>query len=75
MNGKRDILPSHEALRIANDDAAPRYGDQTDLRVVISLQAGGWHVKFGPVEVTNGGGPHCVIDSTDGTIVSNRYFQ
>jgi hypothetical protein len=68
-------IPSHEALRIANEDARAKYRELEDLRVEMSLHSDGWHVEFWPRELIHGGGPHYVIDSGDGRIISKKYYQ
>ncbi len=69
-------LTSAEVLRIANEDAERMYGDISDLEIAIRLQADGWHVDYRPVNPEEqGGGPHYVIDATDGTIKSKKYSQ
>jgi hypothetical protein len=69
-------LTSAEVLRIANEDAERMYGDISDLEIAIRLQPDGWHIHYRPVNPDEqGGGPHYVIDPTDGTIKSKKYYQ
>lgn len=69
-------LSSVDVLRIANDDAVRVYGDVSDLEISIRLQPDGWHVDYRPVNLEEqGGGPHYVIDPTDGTIKWKKYSQ
>ena len=69
-------LSSVDVLRIANDDAVRMYGDVSDLEISIRLQPDGWHVDYRPINPDEqGGGPHYVIDPTDGTITWKKYSQ
>jgi hypothetical protein len=69
-------LSSVDVLRIANDDAVHVYGDVSDLAISIRLQPDGWHVDYRPANPEEqGGGPHYLIDPTDGTIKSKKYDQ
>ena len=64
------------ALRIAQADAEKVYRDLSRYRIVLALEADGWHVDYqlkSPTAV--GGGPHYIIDAVSGTIASKRYQQ
>jgi hypothetical protein len=70
------VLSSDQVLRITNEDAIRVYGTVSDFQVAIRLHPDGWHVEYEPVDTDDqGGGPHYVIDATDGTIVSKKYYQ
>ena len=50
--------------------------DLTGYRIILSLEADGWHVDYDlTAPMTAGGGPHYVIDPNDGKIISKRYEQ
>lgn len=69
-------LSSDQILRVANEDAVRQYRDVSDLKISIRLLDDGWHVEYSPLNPNvNGGGPHYVIDATDGTIISKKYYQ
>ena len=64
------------ALRIAQADAEKVYRDLSGYRIVLALEADGWHVDYqlkSPTAV--GGGPHYIIDATTGAIAGKRYEQ
>jgi hypothetical protein len=63
-------------LRIANEDAVRVYRDLSRHRIEIRLADDGWHVeyRFDPAH-GQGGGPHYVIDASNGTIKSKKYYQ
>jgi hypothetical protein len=65
-----------EALRIARTDAERGYGDLSSYRIEVSLEPDGWHLDW---ELTRpghqGGGPHYVIDPSDGRILYRRWDQ
>ena len=69
-------VTSDQALRIAEADAERAYKDLSGYRVVLALEPDGWHVDY---ELKNGlsqgGGPHYVIDLTSGGILKKRYEQ
>ena len=70
------VLSSDQVLRIANEDAIQAYGTVSDFRISIRLRSDGWHVEYEPADLEEqGGGPHYVIDASDGTIVSKKYYQ
>jgi hypothetical protein len=69
-------LPSDQILHIARLDAERTYGDLTRFRIQLVLEADGWHVDYDLKDANlNGGGPHYLIDSRSGTILSRRYEQ
>lgn len=69
-------LSSAEAHRIALRDAEPMYRDLHLYRVEVLLDSDGWHVDFEfKDESARSGGPHYIIDSTDGKILQKRYDQ
>lgn len=75
LPGKQCISPD-EALRIARSDAERAYGDLTDHRIIIKRHQDGWHIDYDLVDPhLKGGGPHYVVDSETGEIVSKRYEQ
>ena len=64
------------ALRIAQADAEKVYRDLSGYRIVLALEADGWHVDYqlkSPTAV--GGGPHYIIDAVTGAIATKRYEQ
>jgi hypothetical protein len=64
------------ALGIAEADAEQAYGDLSSFQIRVRLADDGWHVDY---ELNDprlqGGGPHYVIDPSDGTITHKRYEQ
>jgi uncharacterized membrane protein YkoI len=65
-----------QALKIAQADAAGVYGDLSDYRITVFLGPEGWHVDYELAQLgVAGGGPHYVIDSETGRILSKRYEQ
>jgi len=72
----RPAIASDEALRIARLEAEKAYRDLSEFRVTVVLEADGWHVDYELKNPNlNGGGPHFVIDPSDGRIVWKRYDQ
>lgn len=69
------LVTCHEALRIAHEDASRIYDDLSDCDILVRLLSDGWHVDYEIRDPVNGGAPHYVIDSTDGTILHKRYEQ
>ena len=64
------------ALGIAQADAQSVYGDLSVFQIRISLENDGWHVDYELKDRhLKGGGPHYIINSSSGTIVSKRYEQ
>jgi hypothetical protein len=69
-------LSSYDVLRIAHQDAERAYGDLSEFRITLALEADGWHVDYDlTAPMTAGGGPHYVIDPNTGAILSKRYEQ
>jgi hypothetical protein len=70
------VLDSHQALAIAQADAEKAYRDLSAYRICLTLEEDGWHVDYELKDARlKGGGPHYVIDSLTGAIVSKRYEQ
>jgi hypothetical protein len=73
--GSPQIAPD-EALKIARADAEGVYGDLSAYRITIVLAEEGWRIDYDLADPhVKGGGPHYVIDSFNGRIVSKRYEQ
>jgi len=69
-------LPCDEILRIAQEDGQRVYGDLSGCKITLVHEADGWHVDYDlTAPSVAGGGPHYVIDPSDGRIVSKRYEQ
>ena len=69
-------ISGDEALRIAHADAQLAYRDLSGYRIILALEADGWHVDYELKSRTAvGGGPHYIIDSVAATILSKRYEQ
>lgn len=69
-------VASDEALRIAREDGEKAYGDLSDYRITVALEADGWHIDYELSKpLVAGGGPHYVIDATSGNILKKRYEQ
>jgi hypothetical protein len=69
-------ITSDQALQVARLDGERAYKDLTPFRVVVALEADGWHIDYELKNPQlNGGGPHYVVDALSGTIVSKRYEQ
>ena len=70
------MITCEEALQVARLDAEKVYRDLSGFRIEISLESDGWHIDY---RLKNpklrGGGPHYVIHSTTGAIVTKRYEQ
>jgi hypothetical protein len=73
----RAVITSVDALAVARADAQTVYRDLDALyRIDIQLMPDGWHVDFEfKDDAANSGGPHYVIDATNGTIRTKRYEQ
>lgn len=70
------MIASEEALRIARADAERAYRDLHLYRIAGALETDGWHVDFEfKDDMAQSGGPHYVINSDTGSIVSKRYEQ
>ena len=69
-------LPGDRALTIAQADASRVYRDLSPYRIQLVLEDDGWHVDYEPKNPgLKGGGPHYIIDSVSGQILSKRYEQ
>jgi len=69
-------LTVDEVLKIAHADALQVYRDLSGYRIGMALETDGWHIDYDLKDPRpKGGGPHYVIDSLTGTIVSRRYEQ
>jgi hypothetical protein len=72
----RPTITCDEALKTAQVDAERAYRDLSSYRICVTLEHDGWHVDYELKNVaTQGGGPHYVIDSVSGRIVTKRYEQ
>ena len=69
-------LSADEALRIADADARGVYRSLSLYRIRLALEQDGWHIDY-ELKDSNlkGGGPHYLIDSANGAILSKRYEQ
>jgi hypothetical protein len=69
-------ISGDQALRIAQADAVVAYRDLSGYRIILTLEADGWHVDY---ELKNrkalGGGPHYRIDPVSGKILWKSYEQ
>jgi hypothetical protein len=73
---ERQALDGHQALAIAQADAAKAYRDLSAYRISLALEKDGWHIDYELKDPRHkGGGPHYIIDPLTGTIVSKRYEQ
>jgi len=69
-------LGADDALRIAQADALRVYQDLSGYCIRLALEPDGWHIDYDLKDARlKGGGPHYVIDSLTGAIVSRRYDQ
>lgn len=69
-------LSVDQVLRIAQTDAAQAYRDLSGYRIRLALEQDGWHIDYELKDSSlKGGGPHYVIDSGTGAIISKRYEQ
>jgi hypothetical protein len=65
-----------QALKVAREDAETVYRDLARYWIRVALEEDGWHVDYQLRDPrARGGGPHYVIDATDGRILSKRYEQ
>jgi hypothetical protein len=70
------VLGGDQVLTIAQIDAHQAYGDLSGFRIHLVLERDGWHVDYELKDPKHkGGGPHYVIDATNGHILSKRYEQ
>jgi hypothetical protein len=73
---KAHAISCDEALKVARLDAEAVYRDLGAFRIHVMLGPDGWHVDYEfNLPGVQGGGPHYVIDSDTGAIVSKRYEQ
>ncbi len=72
-------IRSDEAIAIAERDAVKMCEKLYRLKIEVSLELDGWHVKYGinhrPGTRITGGGPHYIIDAQTGAILSKKYYQ
>jgi hypothetical protein len=69
-------LSGDAALRIAHADAEKVYRNLSHYRIILALEADGWHVDYQLKSPTaHGGGPHYIIDAATGAIAKKRYEQ
>ena len=69
-------VDEQEALKIANDDASKQYQDLSIYDILIELDDGNWKIDYELKDKSSqGGGPHYLISSETGKIVSRRYEQ
>jgi hypothetical protein len=74
---KRVVITSDEALKIARLDGEKAYrNDLSGCRVTVAMEPDGWHIDY-ELKDPNwcGGGPHCIIDASNGRILWKRYDQ
>lgn len=70
------IYSSDQVFHIAQADAERAYSDLSGYNVTVTLCDDGWHVDYELKDPqVNGGGPHYIIDSATGEIVTKRYEQ
>jgi len=76
QTGTTPSIAPDEALAIARKDAEKAYRDLSGFRIVVNLEADGWHVDYELKDLSlKGGGPHYVIDAATGLIRGKRYEQ
>jgi len=69
-------LAGDRVLAIAQHDATQAYGDLSQFRIQLTLEADGWHVDYLLKDPRlKGGGPRYVIDPNSGAILAKRYEQ
>ncbi len=69
-------LSCDQVLKIAHEDAERVYRDLSRYEIRLVLEDDGWHIDYELHDRrARGGGPHYVIDATDGQILSKRYEQ
>jgi len=69
-------VTSDQALRIARLDAERVYRDLAPYRASVVLEEDGWHIDYEiKDQQLQGGGPHYIIDSASGDILSRLYEQ
>lgn len=65
-----------QALKVAREDAEAVYRELSRYWIRVALEEDGWHVDYELRDPrARGGGPHYVIDATDGRILAKRYEQ
>ena len=70
------ILGADQVLAIAQADALQAYGELSKYRIHLVLEFDGWHIDYELKDPKHkGGGPHYIIDSVSGAILSKRYEQ
>ena len=70
------VISEEEARNIAHEDASYMYRDLSIYEVTATLTDGNWYVDYKIRDPnTLGGGPHYVISSETGEIISFRYDQ
>jgi len=70
------VVAGDRALTIAQADASKVYRDLSAYRIQLALEDDGWHVDYElKSSGQKGGGPHYIIDSVSGEILSKRYEQ
>ena len=76
LEASKPQISADAALRIARLDAEQKYRDLSPYRISIVLEDNHWRIDY---ELRNpnvqGGGPHYLIDSVTGVILSKRYAQ
>jgi hypothetical protein len=69
-------IPGDQALSVAQADAVKTYRNLSSYRIQVVLESDGWHIDYDLKDPRmKGGGPHYIIDSLTGAIVSKRYEQ
>ena len=74
-------LSVEKVLAIARTDGEPVYGYLSRFLLEMSLEDDGWHVDYyikqpkDPKIRIAGGGPHYIIDPSDGRIIWKSYHQ
>jgi hypothetical protein len=68
-------ITQEQAMQIARTDAINAYKDLSPYDVMASLENDGWHVDYELKNPMPGGGPHYIINSETGKIISKRYDQ
>ena len=77
MNEELNIqIDENQALEIARKDALVAYRDVDHYEVIIELKDGNWQIDYELQDKeVHGGGPHYIISSETGRILSKRYEQ
>jgi len=75
-HGGDDANVINQVVRLASLDAERVYRDLSRFVIRIARESDGWHVDFDLQDTkARGGGPHYIIDSDSGIIVTKRYEQ